>query len=1328
MRRLFILLAYSFLVTGITARVHAQSAESFREAGHYYIDIFEPNDYQAYTQNWAIAQTENGLLYFGNTYGVLEYDGVFWKLIPVTNNTLVRALAKGKDGRIYVGAREEFGVLAPDSVGSLRYHSLLGYLTEDKRDLGDTQVASAHDGIYFLSGNRLFRYNNQRMDHWSPESWYKTIFTLRDTLYADVEEIGLMKMVGDSLQPIPGGYVFSDKDVQSIHPKGATSYLVVTRAHGLYQCTTSSCQPFGTPDVSAQLSRMVPYHRNSMLADSTLVLGTFRGGIAMLNPSGEIMRILTQDDGLPSNTAVAAFIDQEEALWIASDQGIARLSTGLRVTYFDKRSGLIGLPVNVSRHRGRLYVATTRGLFTLKRSVDGGPATFEQLTTFRPCWSALPVGASVLASCANRILDVATGTAALTLPQNLRVDYLHRSRADSTYLYIGSWSRLARARQQDDQWVYDDQIDLTHDFRAIAEDGAGHLWFAGVQGHGIAKLEPSSTFAQSQITHFDTTHGVGTVYNEVAHIEDRAYVVSYERGVLTMRNQGDSTWFEPVSTINAFEQERGNKINAIHPDASNRLWLAAGTSSGIATLHDDGTYSIEPSPIRRATLEDTFDMYPEGDNIMWVAGSSGVIRVEMTNWGSVRSSIPVLIRSITTRNDSLLFGGTLSGLESAPIWSSTINSLRFEFASPRYEASRENLYRVKLDGVDDQWSNWHHETTKDYTNLTDGHYVFHVQVKDIKSHVSEETTFRFSILPPWYRTSWAYALWFLLGSGSIVGLVLAYNAYKTRQLKADNLALEQKVAERTRSLKEALQDAEVANQTKSTFLANISHEFRTPLMLILAPLADLIEARLGTLSNEALDTVKMIQRNAERLSNLIDELLDLSKLEAGKLDSQQELQDLIPLLTYLHRSFSLLADQKNIDFQFRTEEDQLIFTFDAAQIERVFANLLSNAFKYTAAEGTILLQVSISKEKNEVKVCVRDSGSGIAKEQIPHIFDRFYSTQSSTLEPGTGIGLAYAQDLIELHNGRISVESEQGFGSTFTVCLPLYREFDTREFLPANYPDSRYVQAEVRQLMNVHDEPPEPRSQGEDKKTILVVDDEIDVLNYICSKLRPTYNVIEAIDGLDALNQVRMHVPDLVICDLMMPKMDGLAFTKAVRANRDISYIPVILLTANTARKLEGLEHGATDYLSKPFDWPELSLRIQNIFNSHKRLLEKFANARQTLALTPIDATSEDAVFLARVNQIVEEHMGDDTFNVEVLADHIGQSRSTLHRRVKELLDQSPSELIRDLRLQRAHHFLEMRVGTISEIAYSVGFKSVSHFSKAFRNVYGKPPSAVKQG
>jgi signal transduction histidine kinase/DNA-binding response OmpR family regulator len=513
------------------------------------------------------------------------------------------------------------------------------------------------------------------------------------------------------------------------------------------------------------------------------------------------------------------------------------------------------------------------------------------------------------------------------------------------------------------------------------------------------------------------------------------------------------------------------------------------------------------------------------------------------------------------------------------------------------------------------------------------------------------------------------------------------------------------------------------DDAKTKLYTNISHEFRTPLTIILG-MAD----KIADNSNKKLDEgLQMIKRNGENLLHLINQMLDLSKIEAKAMPVYYFQGEIIGYLSYIFQSFSSLAKSKNIRLNIHTDIDQLIMDFDPDKLMQIISNLLSNAIKYTLEGGDIEMVIDKRQKNsvNELIIKVRDNGIGIPADKLSHIFDRFYKVDDdiSGKLKGTGIGLALTKELVSILKGTINVQSEIASGTEFSIVLPVTNHSNVKHEI-----DFERFKSDIS--LFISDNLRKPIKASEDKRItkslpkLIIVEDNQDVARYIESILSPKYTIQIATNGQEGLDLAIEIIPDIVISDVMMPAMNGFILCEKLKTDERTSHIPVILLTAmaSDAKKLEGLEIGADAYLVKPFNTKELQIRVGKLIEQRRQLRERFS---LDISLSPkeIAVTSVDERFLNRALEVIEKHMSDPDFGVDVFGKEVAMSHSHLHRKIHALTNQSPVELIRSIRLKRAASLLKQKYGNISEVAYVTGFNSPAYFSDCFQKQFGKSPS-----
>ncbi len=628
------------------------------------------------------------------------------------------------------------------------------------------------------------------------------------------------------------------------------------------------------------------------------------------------------------------------------------------------------------------------------------------------------------------------------------------------------------------------------------------------------------------------------------------------------------------------------------------------------------------------------------------------------------------------------------------------NLFSIEFSALDFANPEKNQYAYKLDGFDADWTQSETRRFVTYTNIDPGTYTFRVKGSNSQGVWNEQgASLSIVINPPFWKTWWAYT-----GYGmAFIGLLLAARriTVNRERLKAQVL-VEQKEKQALREL----------DHLKTTFFSSITHEFRTPLTLIQGPADELLEK---TNDPGAKHLIGLIKSNSHRLLKLINQLLDLARLDAGEMRLKLRDTNLATFFTARISQFTSLADSRRIDFAWKLQEVLPTAVVDEEKLETIVTNLISNALKFTPEKGNV--NVSVTWENGMLQLEVADTGRGIPPDKLKHIFDRFYQVEpsDSTHSEGTGIGLALVKEYVEVMKGKIQVESAQGKGTRFVVMIPA--PVSSMPSAPDAVTSDKKV--EYPQSENGHPEDAQ-------LPLLLLTEDNEDIRSFIKVCLGQRFRYLEARHGREGLELAMEQMPDLILSDLMMPEMDGMEFCARIKSDRRTDHIPFIMLTAKAAEesKLEGLKTGADDYLVKPFNKAELLLKVQNLITLRTNLQNHIRTAILAQA-SDVQATSAEEQFVLKARLFVEAHLKDETLSVETLAGEMNLSREQCYRKISALSGLAPSAFIRKIKLQQANQLLTSKWGPVSQVTYEAGFENLSYFSKAFKEEFGKLPSEV---
>ena len=1305
---------------------------SVNELGIPQIRNFSSKETTGHSQNWAVTQDSRGVMYFANTDGVLEFDGVSWKLI-LTPTGLVFSIAVDKNDRIYVGSKDDLGYLSPDSLGSLQFVSLRDQLEEKHLNFSDIRrIYSTSEGVYFVAANYIFQWLGNRMKVWEAgENAFHISFFLNQTLYVRQVGIGLMWLIDDALQLAPGGDKFVDEKIYFALPYmntvGSNQILMGSMFDGLFLYSGGSLMPFSTQADSFLKTNRI--YQALKLPDQSYAICTLSGGLVVIDEKGEIKYILNRENGLRSSEIHSGFIDKQGALWLALQNGISRVDVSSPLTIFDQNSGIQGYILAITRYNGTLYAGTTSGLFALVQPTGASSAVLSQLIetdtrSFHQYKNSLLIGSS------DGIYQLKTGRQLVNINNNLSTRSIEPLKEDLDALYVGTTDGLHLIRNVGGQWKYEGRFDgIDGSIRQILQEDQT-LWLGSFhKGIYRVELDPDSQLRTKKIDRYDTLHGLPSmVENMVFPFNGKKVFITHE-GIYRFDDQHQ--FFEPDSVLGDAFANRTRAVYQLNQSKNGNVWMHMRVrdedvrDTGYASTENDGSYRWNNLSFSGHGDTKLYSLYPEDNSITWLGSVDLLLRYDKSSERTYEEYFSTLIRNVIFGEDSVIFGGAIpiNARKSNLVYDH--NAIRFQYAATSFDYMEENRYQYLLEGFDNDWSGWTPETQKDYTNLPEGDYRFRVRAKNVYDQIGTEDSFLLTILPPWYRTWWAYLSYLIIGIMFIQLIV----RWRSKTLKAEKRALEIAVAERTKEieLKNDLLQGQAEklkemDKIKSNFFANISHEFRTPLTLIVGPLSD-SKTTGASITQKHMD---MMKSNADRLLRLVNQLLDLSKLETGELKLQAAKRNVVPFIKGLAMSFESLAINEEKTLEVICENNGIELFFDGEKLEKIIFNLLSNAFKFTDAKGNITL--ALINRSDKVVITVRDTGAGIEPDQLSRVFDRFYQVDGSQtrLQEGSGIGLALTKELVDLHHGTIEVISEAGEGTEFRVTLLKGEEHFApgevvEEIVDDHIPSSVVPADNISEDINKTEVSEDP---DEDQLIVLIVEDNDDVRTYISDYLSPHYAILERKNGKEGLDAAREKIPDLVVSDVMMPEMDGFELTNHLKTDQKTSHIPVILLTAKAGGedKIEGLETGADDYLTKPFDGKELVARINNLIKLRQQLRDRFS---KEIMLEPaaIAAPSIEEKFIKQLIDSIEGHMSDPDLSVEKLSDMMAMSRIHLHRKLKALTDQSASQFIRTIRLKRAKQLLAQKSATVTEIAYQVGFNNISYFAKCFREQFGVLPS-----
>jgi signal transduction histidine kinase/DNA-binding response OmpR family regulator len=655
-----------------------------------------------------------------------------------------------------------------------------------------------------------------------------------------------------------------------------------------------------------------------------------------------------------------------------------------------------------------------------------------------------------------------------------------------------------------------------------------------------------------------------------------------------------------------------------------------------------------------------------------------------------------------------------------------------EYSGISYTRPEKNQYAYYLEGLEESWNYVGNLRSATYTNLDSGTYVFKLKAANNDGVWSDTPLeLKITILPPWWKTNWAIFAYVLLFIGS--GYVL-YN-FAQERIKEKELIRNER--------NQRIQEDEL-HEKKLQFFTNISHEFRTPLTLMINPLQDIINDDKLNLPQRVREKHNIIYKNTDRLYRLINELMDFRKLELNKMRIRVQEINAVSFTKDITGYFKEEAYNRNVHLAVDADVPNISLWADESMLEKIIFNVLSNAMKVTPDGGAInidlfskddLVVLPLVDEEKPIKVIeiiISDTGPGLDKEQATKIFERFYQVENlnKTYYGGTGIGLEVVQNFVKLHKGNIEVESKIGEGTTFRILLPAGRNHFSEEELLTEVTSATSLKERFVPRINTETEKVDVSTDERTNKlyTILIVEDNTELRNYLREELKEDYKILVANNGKEGLELSREVLPDAIITDVIMPEMNGFDFCKILKTDLKTSHIPLLMLTAKTRidDRIEGISYGADAYMVKPFDMRLLKLRVSQLITSRKLIFNKYFGAISG-AEESKNALSIDKEFIQKVLSFINKNISDSDLSVELLAAELNLSRSQLYRKIKTLTGQTVNEFLRKIRLQRAKQLLESGSANVSEVCFKVGFSSPSYFTKCFKAHFGVLPTDIEQ-
>jgi signal transduction histidine kinase/ligand-binding sensor domain-containing protein/DNA-binding response OmpR family regulator len=1304
-----------------------------------------------------IIQDREGFIWIGTLNGVHRYDGFnfkAYKFDPTSKATItkgfVNVVYEDKKGEIWIGTSSglnnlnrttgEFKQFVPDPKGPLFRNNMFSVYEDSK---GILWVGAAM-GLYTMNdstGQLQLHAMGKNKEALSNLSYFSITEDKNGYLWLGTN-IGLMKYDRTSNEFIPvwidpnadkltnKNWSTGDYSVQCIYTDESGILWVGAFGGKLIKLNPITGKMTHYDFKNHETSEIFPIQSITGDEDNKLWVGTFSGLLLFDKIPGKIIAHYTYDENdngsLGDDRVTSVLKDKSGTLWIGTLSGGLNKLNRTKFSFnkiirkswaTDKSYSQVPFIDFLVSRSGTLLIGTTNGIEELfpgqDRIVKHKPYEAINILTEDSrgnLWIGIKQysgGGLYKKDSIGKLYPVVDSLGRMFTKE---IQCLYESKKGR--IYFGSEFYLFEINTENNSASLIFQTNRR--LYSIGEDKFGNLWMGTLAGGAFA-FDPAG---KKVINHFTFEE------NNPSSISDNSITCFYtdKKGRLWLGTSSGLNKYDPTSESFKFYDERHglthNAVVIINEDESGNLWL--GTGSGIAKFNPETEEFHNYDESYGLAADYHYAAGKASDGELFFKARKGITYFHPDSVKDNPFIPPVKITELKVFNNSFSF-------EKNVVLSHTENYLSFEFAALSFISPEKNQYAYKMEGVDKDWIFSGERRYAAYTDLPPGRYKFFVKASNNDGMWNNEGTFlSITILPPWWQTYWAYGLYF-------IALMLILYALRKYDLKRQNLKYQLQTEH------EYAQKMQDISQMKSRFFTNISHEFRTPLTLIIGPADNIISGN----GDDAVKEASMIKKNAIRLLRLINQLLDITRLDEGRLDLKVSSTDIAAFIRSIVMIFESLALSKGITLIINSSKDIINGFFDKEKLEKILINLISNSLKFTPGGGKVY--VTLSELSGKLIIKIKDTGIGIPEKEISRLFDRFYQVDNSHTREysGTGIGLSLTKELVELHKGTISVESKFGEWTEFTIELPIGRKaYDDNQIIEitdkeTNYPDEKHlyikeqIKADLAETLISSDVPDEPHSEvdSDDKMILLIVEDNADVREYIKQFLKDEFIIEEASNGEQGIEKAMTIVPDLIISDIMMPKMDGYEMTRILKADVKTNHIPIIHLTAKSDRvsKFEGLEIGADDYLIKPFDNTELLIRIRNLINIRRTLQEKFSGKNKTAIINEVKKLNPlDEKFMTEILDIISRHMAEEEFSVEEFGKEAGMSRVQLHRKLKAITGKSASRYIRSYRLSVAKEMIEQQKGNISEIAYSVGFSSPVYFSKCFKEEYGLSPSSLR--
>jgi signal transduction histidine kinase/DNA-binding response OmpR family regulator/ligand-binding sensor domain-containing protein len=1155
--------------------------QEFALAQNLYINKYSQKDYGSFSlqtspQNWDVAQDSLGRIYVANSSGIMIYDGLTWQMIPGTENQNLLSFAKSSDGTIYTGGRD-FGYLQADSTGQAIFTSFQG-LIENKNIPWEkiVSVQCLNDGMYFRHNQGIIEWRNEVFRNYPFEAENVVFELYQDALILQDDFGNLLTLKDSEFDTLllsrnawKSGVVFLDKISEQ-------TIIIFTENSGVFEYSGNVVTNWAK-DPNDQLSAfeiMEVVHYPEL---KSFVLATNNAGLIFLSHEGRITRTINPTQGLASNSCYNLFRDINDELWVSLDKGIAKVEYPSPMSFYDFSNGLNGVVNSAIEFKQKLYVGTTSGLYILEKGQQ-----FKKTQITDEVWNIVVTDNTVWIASSSGIFQIINDETKLLRTESARS---FKASNNQQIIWVGLAEGLGYFTKKNGRWTWGRKFkDVHHEVRSIAQVSDSVIW---ISYEKISKLMFNSNMDIVEATRMSADNN----YTEDFFITESYYFngktrFATEIGLFGFDEQTQR--FELDTTFAAAFINAQNPVWALAMDSDNDIWITSNKTTGKLDFEDEKAQSWDTVGFARLKLTDVWRVVPGKNGITYFCTTDGLYAHDANISKKLGEHFYTLLNSVELKGDSTISHFTTDNSKSNTNWQApyNLNDIKFSYTGTSYNFEEKIVFSYQLAGYDDKWSAWSQTPSKEYTNLPPGKYTFHVKARNLYGIEAPPALFTFGITPPWYRTTWAYGFFGLIFLSAVYAIdkIQRRRLFKRQQAKIriqeKELAREREVSGKLRKL----------DKLKDEFLANTSHELRTPLNGIIGLSESLYEDFQNAQDMEVKSNISMIIASGKRLSSLVNSILDYSKLKTESLELRKKPVDLNSIVKVVLTMSRPLISAASLKLVNKLPETLPLLDADENRLQQILYNLVGNAIKFTES-GEI--SVSARLAENFVELAVQDHGIGIPQDKLAIIFDSFeqLGTEINREYLGTGLGLSITKKLVELHGGTIWAESKLGHGSSFKFTMPVSLSGATSLSSAKSTEEKEDIQR-----------PTEIKVRNA-QFDVLIVDDEPINRQVLSNHLKNQHaNIDMAGSGAEALALIEKKKFDLVLLDIMMPKMSGFEVCLKIREKYTLSQLPVIFITAKDqiSDLVEGLKFGSNDYITKPFSKQEFLARIRTHLNLHK--------------------------------------------------------------------------------------------------------------------------------